>query len=420
MPNQNICAEVIAIGDELTSGQRLDTNSQWISQKLNELGIAVAYHTTVGDSFRDSVRVLRSAARRCDLIACTGGLGPTDDDLTRQVLARVAGQPLQLDRQSLAHIRQLFRRRQRTMQENNRRQARLPQTAQAIPNPHGTAPGIQLVVSHGSQDTLILALPGVPAELMEMWSQSVAPLLKSRFDSGGQIFHRVIHTFGQGESEIAARLPQIIARYREPLVGITASKATISLRIQAHAKDPATFETLIEPTVAEIRTELGDLVFGCDDQTLQSVLIEELQRRQKQLVVIDVGHHNLVGHLLSQAGAATGSLLQATSISSAAAAKKLAGLESVAGKLAETLALDSATRQPQAIHVAYEVAPSPNSDHGNFQVHLAMVADGHLHTDELAAGSHASIRELRIAKWVMNRLRLWLNHSWKPQRKPQL
>ncbi len=140
-------AEVIAIGDEITSGQNLDTNSQWLSQRLEELGVRVLYHSTVGDELAAGVEVFRHAIARADVVLATGGLGPTADDLTRQALAEAAERPLQLDRDAMEHIRRLFASRNRPMPASNEQQAMFPAGSRVVRNPHGTAPGIDLEVA---------------------------------------------------------------------------------------------------------------------------------------------------------------------------------------------------------------------------------------------------------------------------------
>ncbi len=155
--------EVIAIGDELTTGQRLDTNSQWISERLTELGVAVVFHTTVADDLLANIEVFRAASQRADVVVSTGGLGPTADDLTREAMAAAAGVELVEDAASLEHIENLFRSRGRGMPDRNRLQAQFPRGAKPIPNPHGTAPGIEQVIG----GCRIFALPGVPAEMFD-------------------------------------------------------------------------------------------------------------------------------------------------------------------------------------------------------------------------------------------------------------
>jgi nicotinamide-nucleotide amidase len=159
-------AEVIAIGDELTTGQRLDTNSQWLSTELGLLGIPVLFHTTVCDTLEAGADAFRIAAARCDLVVATGGLGPTADDLTRDVLAAVSGQPLELSAAALEAVESRFARRAVAMPESNRRQAMFPRGTRIIPNPDGTAPGIDLDVRRPDGGmSRIIALPGVPSEM---------------------------------------------------------------------------------------------------------------------------------------------------------------------------------------------------------------------------------------------------------------
>ena len=227
-------AEIIAIGDELTSGQRLDTNTQWLSERLNELGIPVAFHTTVGDDLENNIAVFRTAIERADIVVATGGLGPTADDLTREAIAAAAGVDLIEDAEALAHIRNLFSRRKREMPERNKVQALFPRGSRVVPNPEGTAPGIDLTVPRSCGPACrVFALPGVPAEMFTMWKDTVAPAIAATQPSKRVICHRRIKCFGVGESDLEAMLPDMIRRKREPLVGITVHGATITLRITA-------------------------------------------------------------------------------------------------------------------------------------------------------------------------------------------
>src|SRR5579862_773201 len=161
--------EIISIGSELTSGQNLDTNSQWLSRRLAEVGIPVGWHTTVADDLDANVEAFRIAARRARLVIVTGGLGPTLDDLTREALARVAGVELVFHPESFAAIQEMFTRRGRHMPDRNRVQAMFPVGAEPIPNACGTAPGLWMTVGDG----LIAAMPGVPTEMFAMFETSV-------------------------------------------------------------------------------------------------------------------------------------------------------------------------------------------------------------------------------------------------------
>jgi nicotinamide-nucleotide amidase len=299
-------AEIIAIGDELTSGQRLDTNSQWLAERLLEVGVPVAFHTTVGDTLADNVLVLRQAAERADIVVVTGGLGPTADDLTRQALADVAGVPLVQDDASLAHIRALFARRKREMPPANVVQAQFPQGSRPIPNPNGSAPGIDIELPRqdGKRSTRVFALPGVPAEMKEMWAASAAPAIQSLLGSKKIIAHYRIKCFGVGESDLEAMLPDLIARQRYPLVGITVHQATITLRITAEGETPEAARAAMQPTIDTIHECLGDLIFGYEDDELQDVVVRLLREKKRTLCVSEWGTCGLISHWLAETEAA--------------------------------------------------------------------------------------------------------------------
>jgi nicotinamide-nucleotide amidase len=294
-------AEIIAIGDELVCGHRLDTNSRWLSQRLNELGVRVLYHTTVGDDLDADVRVLREAIGRADIVVCTGGLGPTADDLTRELLANLAGVDLVLDDAILSEIRATFARRKRTMTERNSVQAMFPRGSRPIRNPHGTAPGIDMTVPRDGGDTVrVFALPGVPAEMREMWEASVAPAVRAAdHDAENVIRHRCIRCFGVGESHLEQMLPDLTRRGREPPVGITASKATITLRITAAGKSDEDCQRTMAPTVATIRDRLGSLVFGEGDDELQHAVARILMTNGLTLATAEWGTGGLIAHWLA-------------------------------------------------------------------------------------------------------------------------
>src|SRR5690606_27713953 len=206
---------------------------------------------------------------RADIVVATGGLGPTADDLTRDALAAAVGVKLWRDPESLVHLENLFKSRGREMPERNAVQADFPEGARPMPNQYGTAPGIELIVERaGRVPCDVFALPGVPAEMYEMWEATVAPRIDELRTERAVIRHRRIKCFGAGESQLEAMLPDLIRRGREPKVGITVSDATITLRITACGCDEAACQCAIEPVVAVIRQSLGQLVFGEEEDEL--------------------------------------------------------------------------------------------------------------------------------------------------------
>jgi nicotinamide-nucleotide amidase len=294
-------AEVIAIGDELTSGQRLDTNSQWLATELGLLGVPVAFHTTAADTVAAGVEAFRIAAGRAELVVATGGLGPTADDLTRDVLAEVAGCPLDLSAEALAAVEARFARRGIPMPETNRRQALFPRGCRIIPNPEGTAPGIDVDVREDGRRCRIFALPGVPAEMRTMWRETVAAAVLGMLPEKATIVQRRIKCFGAGESAIEAMLPDLVRRGRDPLVGITAHEATITLRIAARGRDEAECLAKIAPTEATIRACLGPLAYGVEDDELEDAAVAALVAAGATLATAEVGTRGRVSALLAQA-----------------------------------------------------------------------------------------------------------------------
>ncbi|MFN4258051.1 MAG: competence/damage-inducible protein A [Gemmataceae bacterium] len=276
-------AEIISIGSELTSGQNLDTNSQWLSRRLAELGIAVGWHTTLADDLDDNIEAFRLAARRAGLVLSTGGLGPTQDDLTRQALASAAGVELAFDPASFERIQAMFARRNRPMPEANRVQALFPAGAEAVPNELGTAPGIWMRLGQ----TWIAAMPGPPSEMHAMFENQIQPRLLRLGLGGGLLIQRKINCFGAGESVMEQKLADLTRRGHVPEVGITVSDATISLRILARGANRAEVEKQIAPVERTIRERLGSMVFGVEDEELQDVVIRMLTDKRQTLATAE-------------------------------------------------------------------------------------------------------------------------------------
>ncbi len=317
-------AEIISIGDELTSGQRLDTNSRWLSEQLGNLGVKTAFHTTVGDSMSDNIDAFRTASRRVEIVVATGGLGPTADDLTREALAEAFHLPLELRPEALDHIESLFARRKRPMPERNRIQAMFPFGSRIIDNPHGTAPGIDLLVANSSSlgigstaersiASRIFSLPGVPAEMMQMYTETVEPRLIQEMGLGAMrwYFHS-LKVFGIGESDVEKLLPDLIHRDRDPIVGITVSQATITLRISALCAEGNEFRNKIQTTIDEIHKQLGLLVFGSGEIDIDEATHALILDKGVSLGVIEVGSGAWIQHRLAKLSQQSSRGLQAS------------------------------------------------------------------------------------------------------------
>lgn len=288
-------AEILSIGSELVSGQSLDTNSRWLSQQLGTLGIPVAFHTTLGDEMDDHLAAFQTACDRAELVLMTGGLGPTQDDLVREALARSAGVPLVEDLDALRAIEEMFARRNRPMAERNRVQALFPHGAEVLANPIGTAPGIWMTIGPAT----VAAMPGVPSEMKRMFQDEVVPRLR-RLGYGGQhIVHRKINLFGKGESDIEREAMDLTARGRVPEVGITASDATISFRITGAgaSEDEALHQT--EATAALIYERFGSLIVGEGTEDVAEGLFAQLERTRSTLATAESCTGGLIARLVT-------------------------------------------------------------------------------------------------------------------------
>lgn len=272
-------AYIISVGNELLSGQTVDTNAAWLAGQLLAEGISTVGVSLVSDEVGRIVQALRDASGLADVILLTGGLGPTDDDLTRHALAEFTGRPLELRAELFEEIGAFFSQLGRPMPERNRIQAYLPTGAEALPNPVGTAPGIRI-----RQDGKIYAaMPGVPSEMRKMFLERVLPELTAGGDSEVAVVEKV-HCFGPGESTLAERLGDLMDRGRNPLINCTVGGGVITLHIVAKARNRGEAIELIARDHRMLSDLLGDWVYGFGDETLPEVLGKQLKEAGKTLV----------------------------------------------------------------------------------------------------------------------------------------
>jgi nicotinamide-nucleotide amidase len=276
-------AELLTIGTELLLGQIADTNAGWMAQRLAEAGIDVHYKSTVGDNWSRIEAAMRLAMSRADIVLMTGGLGPTEDDLTRDVLAAVLGRPLALDPRVLSAIEQRFAHRRVAMPENNRKQAMVPEGAEVLHNPRGTAPG--LWVRQGR--SALVCMPGVPSEMKPMLLDQVIPRLRTAFDIRSRIVSRVLKTCGISESALDERIGDYFRDMRNPTIGVLAHAGEIHVRLTCKGEDPGEIAARLDALEEKIRARLGHLVFGRDDEKLEAVVGRLLRARQSTLAVAE-------------------------------------------------------------------------------------------------------------------------------------
>ena len=294
-------AILLSIGDELTLGQTLDTNSAWLAQQLTAIGYKPVAHLTVPDDQMAIQQAMEESVGRCDALIISGGLGPTEDDLTRQALAAFLNQPLELVPEALKNVERFFRLLKRDMPERNKIQAMLPRGTEMIENTAGTAPGIHCNYQSGDQKTVcrIFIMPGVPKEMKIMFTRDVLPKLQPQGGGGNVILSKTLHTFGLGESAIAEKIPELMRRDRNPSVGTTVSNGYVSLRINAYFDSRERAQTELAQTEQLCRAALGDLIWGQDGETLQEVIGTLLKQQKKTVTTAESCTGGLVAKYLT-------------------------------------------------------------------------------------------------------------------------
>lgn len=275
-------AEIVTTGTELLLGQIDDTNATYLARQLRDLGVDLFFRTTVGDNEQRIAQVLEQALARADLVITTGGLGPTVDDVTREAVARATHRKLVLHPDLLAQIEAYFGRLGRTMTDNNRRQAYLPEGCIPIENPVGTAPAFAVEDSRGT----IITLPGVPHEMRYLTEHAVLPYLQERLGQREAIVTRVLRTVAVGESTIDQAIADLETA-TNPTVGLSAHPGQTDVRIVAKAASQAEAEAMIAEFEAIIRQRLGAAIFASGDATLEAVVAGLLRQQGASLAVAE-------------------------------------------------------------------------------------------------------------------------------------
>ena len=278
---------VVAIGTELLLGQIVDTNSSWLGEQLAAAGIDSLFQVKVGDNLGRIVATLKSTLNEADAVIICGGLGPTHDDITREAIAEIMGVELELNDEVALVIEEMFTARGRKMPQNNLRQAMVPRGAKIIEQRRGTAPGLICPVG----EKVMYAVPGVPFELFEMFERAILPDLLMRSGEASVIKSRVLRTWGESESGLNERLVEVIDELEKvgnPTLAFLASGwEGIKVRLTAKAHTAQEAIALIDVWDAKVRAKVGDLVFGVDQQTMESVLFDILREKKLTLGVAE-------------------------------------------------------------------------------------------------------------------------------------
>jgi nicotinamide-nucleotide amidase len=285
-------AYVLSIGSELIGGHLTDTNATFLAQELAAKGIELLHVVQVGDDLDRLTRTLAAAVDEADLVICTGGIGPTDDDLTREAICALAGETPLVDEGIVAGIREFFAQRGLEMPERNAKQAWVIPSAEVLPNPVGTAPGWLARIDH----TIVVAMPGVPREMVRMWREQALPRISEHLT--GRVYRSAnLRTLGIGESAVSQLLDEL-TRHPQPYVGTYAKDDGVHVRVTASADDPARAERDLAKTLAEVRRRLGDHVYADDDRSLAQVLLEALGERRLTIGIAESGTGSRFGSLL--------------------------------------------------------------------------------------------------------------------------
>ena len=275
--------ELVSTGTELLLGQIVNSNAVFLANRLNEMGFDVLYQTTVGDNRSRMGAVFETALARADIVITSGGLGPTQGDITKEVAAKLLNLPLIMHQPSLISIADYFKRRQIPMAENNQRQALVPEGAIVVDNERGTAPGIIIE----SKEKTVILLPGPPTELEHMFMKSVKPYLQQRFGQQGVIVSKVLRTYGLGESSLEEAIKGYILSQSNPTIALLVRSGEVIIRLTAKAPTSEEAALLIGTLENKIRDRIDDYIFGINDDTLEEIVGKLLTEKQLSVALAE-------------------------------------------------------------------------------------------------------------------------------------
>lgn len=298
-------AEIIAIGSELLKPEKIDTNSLWFTEKLNEIGIKVKLKTVVGDELETIKQIIQQALNRSDILILTGGLGPTADDVTREAVAEAIGRRLVFDEEIAETIKQKFARMNRPMPEINKRQAFIVEGAKALKNDNGTAVGM-LIELNGK---MIVVLPGPPRENQTMFENDVLPALK-KIAGRGVFKKRILRVSGMGESAVDEAIAPIYSKYNSVETSILFNRSEIEIHLTAQAESAEEAEQALEKLTSEICDKLGIAVFATNGETMEEVVAKLLKDRGKTVAVAESCTGGLISMRLTEISGSSAYFLQ--------------------------------------------------------------------------------------------------------------
>ena len=288
-------AEIITIGDEILYGQIVDTNSQWMSEALDEIGVRVIRKTTVGDDEKAIIAAFQEAFTRADLVLITGGLGPTHDDITKKALADYFDCPISINPQALAEIRILFEKRGFILSETNKQQAALPEKCEMISNKNGSAPGMWFE----QEGKVFVSMPGVPHEMKGLMKDSILSRIEKEFHTS-TIFHKIIKTSGIGESWLADKIKPWVKQLPSHIkLAYLPSLGEVKLRLTASGKPQEQLESEVAAQIEQLKTLAGKYIYGFDQDTLQKVIGQLMTTQGKSISAAESCSGGYIAHLIT-------------------------------------------------------------------------------------------------------------------------